>query len=106
MSTEIDTFIGPLRCTWSITHTEADGRIVEVFATLEGVSDNAFWSVNQGTPQWSKRRPDVKWHRLWEWIEETFGDDVAASDQAREAIERERADLRREDAERLAEDRR
>lgn len=101
--TSLDTFIGPLRCTWSLDFTSADGRIVEVFASLEGISDNAFWSKAILTPQWSKKRPDAKWHQLWEWIDETHGPVVAASDAAREAIERERLDLQREDAERLAE---
>ena len=96
---EITTRLGPLRLLWDIEHTEADGRIVEVFANLIGISDDAFWQRTKREPQWRKADYDARWRGHWEDIEASLCEDVAASDAAREAIERERADLRREDAE-------
>lgn len=100
---EITTRLGPLRLTWDIEWTEADGRIIEVFANLLGISDDAFWQRTKREPQWTQKQYDGKWRRVWDWLDDFIGEDVAASDAAREAIDRERDDLRHEDAERLAE---
>lgn len=99
---EITTRLGPLRLTWDIEFTTDGANVIEVFANLIGISDDAFWPASDRSPQWSQYGRGEHWPMLWDWIEEEHGDAVAASDAAREAIERERNDLRREDAERYA----
>ena len=98
---EITTRLGPLRLRWDIEYTTAGKEIIEVFASLAGISDDAFWQRTKREPQWTKASHNHHvWKIYWELIESD--ERCKPSDErCREAIERERADLAREDAERI-----
>ena len=103
---EITTRLGPLRLTWDIEYTTDGTSIIAVFAVLlslgwedsEKVLSRWVWrSTRDGCCRQSTAELS-----FFESVEEKYADGVAASDKAREAIERLRADLRREDAERFS----
>lgn len=95
---EITTREYPWRLRWEV---EQVGD--EITAVLIGISDDAQWQQTKREPQWEKKNVSKLFAQVWDYIEWLKADEVAASDAAREAIERERLDLAREDAERLAE---